>query len=386
MDIRKLVFVSENNNNKYIDVYPIENGEFKVDWGRIGAKGTSTVYPAWKYESYIESKLDKGYQEITDYQMQETHLDTSKIPSKIRLLVDDLLQSARTKISHSYISTDGVSERQIDKAQDILDYLNGQRRNRLDINSINSSLKELYAILPRKMANTRDHFLKYDDKGFFTELLQKEQDLLNTLRGQVSLGNSEQISLSKAGIKITVATKADRERLAKETDFIPGHKKIWKVVNKETEKNFNPKGLATRLLAHGSTTDNYWSILTTGLKIRPAGVPTTGSMFSNGCYWGLNAKKSIGYTSLRGSRYGYGTENHAYLLYFEVATGKPWYILGRNGQKQYEDWMGYAIPSKLASHKADSVWAKAGLELHMDEIITYNTNQSTIRYIIEITR
>jgi poly [ADP-ribose] polymerase len=357
-----------------------------VVYGRIGSKGTAISYPDWKYDSYIESKLEKGYQEITDFKVEETRLDTSGITPRIRVLVDDLIQSARDKLNSTYVSTDGVTERQIAKAQEILDSLNNQRKRRLNVATINNSLKELYAVLPRKMADTRNHFLKSTDIQFFTELLQHEQDLLNTLRGQVNLGNTEQIDLAKAGIKISVATKKDRERIEKETDFIPGRKKIWKIVNLETEKNFNPKGLATRLLAHGSRTSNYWSILTTGLKIRPAGVPTTGSMFSNGCYWGLNAKKSIGYTSLRGSRWALGSSSKAYLLYFEVAMGNPWYILGRNGQYHYQDWMRYDVPNRLASHKADSVWAKAGLELHMDEIVTYNTNQSTIRYIIEINK
>jgi hypothetical protein len=78
------------------------------------------------------------------------------------------------------------------------------------------------------------------------------------------------MNLASYGLDVQEADPNDLDRLAKETDFKwNGRNKIWKVKNLKTEKAFNPKGLKTRLLYHGSKTENYWSILVNGLKIRP---------------------------------------------------------------------------------------------------------------------
>jgi poly [ADP-ribose] polymerase len=237
------------------------------------------------------------------------------------------------------------------------------------------------------MSDTRRFFLKESNPQFFLELLQSEQSLLDTLKGQVAapVASSDKFELDAFGLNIREATQDERDEIAKKTDFVPGHKKIWRVTNAETEKNFNPKKLKTKLLYHGSKTANYWSLLTTGMKIRPKGVPTTGSMFDNGCYFADKAQKSIGYTSLQGSRWASGTSNKAYLCLFEVATGKAWSILGPKGEQSYSYWMGSSAASKCMTQGFDSVFASAGKDLRMNEYIVYNDRQCTIRYIIEIT-
>jgi len=387
MEAKKLVFVSENNNNKFIDIDP-GDGEFTVTWGRVGTAGTKTTYPESKYASYVREKLAKGYQDVTEYVAEsKNETDFSALPPTVAALVKDLIKAARDRIAESYtISTSAVTQKQVDKAQELLDELNGLQSSQLDVQRINSLLKELYASLPRKMSDTRRFFLKEPNQQFFLELLQSEQSLLDTLKGQVAapVASSDKFELSAFGLDIREATQAERDEIAKETDFVPGHKKIWRVTNSETEKAFNPKKLRTKLLYHGSKTGNYWSILTGGLKIRPKGVPTTGSMFGNAVYGADKAQKSIGYTSLSGSRWASGDSNYAYLCIFEFATGEKWKVLGSKGEKSYSYWMGSIDKNQLEREGKDSVFASAGNDLRMNEYMVYDSNQVTIRYIIRI--
>ena len=123
------------------------------------------------------------------------------------------------------------------------------------------------------------------------------------------------------------------------------------------------------------------SILQTGLKIRPKGVATTGSMFGNGIYAANKARKSIGYTSLKGSYWASGHSDRAYLAIFEFATGKEYEVLKK---EKYSYWMGNLDKQKVNDKGYDSVFAQGGVDLRNDEYIVYDSNQCTIRYLIEL--
>jgi len=396
MQAMKLVCVSESNNNKFINVVAnVDGNSFTAEWGRVGAKASSTVYPASDFDRYIKSKLKKGYVNCTDYVKEITSTKQWDIKNPTILsLIEFLISSAKQKIDESYtIGVGSVTQKQIDKAQEILDGLmvfkdGFSKASISSVNSlytINSLLKELYTILPRKMNDTRRHFLKEMNEAFFIELLQQEQNLLDTLKGQVSFQQTEVINLNLAQFNLNIeeANQTDRDLILSSTDFRLGHnQKVFKITNAITEKAFNPKKLKTKLLYHGSKNFCFWSILTAGLKIKPKGIPTTGSMFSVGAYFANKAKKSIGYTSISSAWSSRGNGKKGYLAIFEVATGKPWYVLGKNGEKFYESWMSYDIPNRLGSY--DCAFAKAGSSIYNDEVIVYNPNQATIRYLIEL--
>lgn len=108
---------------------------------------------------------------------------------------------------------------------------------------------------------------------------------------------------------------------------------------------------------------------------------TTGSMFGNGIYAVNKARKSIGYTSLKGSYWASGSSNTAYLAIFEFATGKEWRILDN---EKYSYWMGRIDEQQVKSKGCDSVFARGGVDLRNNEYIIYNSNQCTIRYLIEL--
>ena len=138
------------------------------------------------------------------------------------------------------------------------------------------------------MKNTKDYFIQHnirnkDDYNKVEEMIVNEQQMIDNLKANVKVTDTKgTLKLSDFGIEIEVADDKDRDLIRKLTDFRLTNHKVWKVTNKETEANFNPNKVKTKLLYHGSRTANYWSILTKGLKIRPSGVPTTGSMFGNG--------------------------------------------------------------------------------------------------------
>ncbi len=77
--------------------------------------------------------------------------------------------------------------------------------------------------------------------------------------------------------------------------------------------------------------------MTKGPLLRPQGVIITGKAFGNGIYFAPRAKKSIGYSSLRGA---YWTH--------------------------------------------DAVYAHKGVILQNDEVIIFREEQATLQYIIEL--
>ena len=112
--------------------------------------------------------------------------------------------------------------------------------------------------------------------------------------------------------------------------------------------------------------------------IRPSNAVITGSMFGHGVYFADKAQKSIGYTSLRGSYWASGSNGSAMLALYEIHQGKQKEILNwSNSHSQLNE-------SKMTKEGYDSVFAKGGADLRNNEFITYNTDQSTIKYLVEI--
>ena len=295
------------------------------------------------------------------------------------------MKSAKTSIKRDYsISAEAVTQTQLDEAQSIIDNIY-QNKDVFSLKGINDELRQLYTIIPRKMADTRSFFLNSLNIPYLIELLQSEQSKLDTLKTQISIENTneDKITLESLGFSCEVASKADREFIKNNTDFRLTNHKVFKITNHVTENVFNPKHLKTKLLYHGSRNENFLSIIQNGLKIRPKGVQTTGSMFGDAVYFADLARKSIGYTSLSGSYWASGHSNKAYLAIFEVATGHEWRVFD-NGQT-WSSWMSRIDEKQVKLNGCDSVFAKGGVDLRNNEYMIYNSNQCTIRYLIELT-
>lgn len=385
----KLICVTPNNNNKYYYMEDLHNGSFKVSYGRVGASETVLTYPISLWDKKYSEKLKKGYVDVTEKitAIKKTgELDISD--PDVKDLINFLMSEARQSIKRDYeISTESVTEEQINQCQNIINNINIAKDyntpDNLKLQEVNEKLVQLYTLIPRRMADTRHYFLKTWNIPFLVELLQAEQSRLDTLKSQVNINqvSSNGITLEELGFTCELASEADKDLIRKNTDFRLTNHRVFKISNKETESVFNPNHLKTKLLYHGSRNENFLSILQTGLKIRPKGVQTTGSMFGDGIYAANKARKSIGYTSLRGSYWASGHSNRAYLAIFEFATGKEWNLLD---SQSWSGWMSRIDESQVKSKGCNSVFAKGGVDLRNDEYVVYNSNQCTIRYLIEL--
>ena len=381
----KLICVTANNNNKFYYMEDLHNGSFKVSYGRVGASETTLTYPISDWDKKYNEKIKKGYVDVTEKIATNKKVGELDIADPdVKDLIKFLMQEARQSIKRDYeISAESITQEQIDEVQAKLDIL--AKGTDLTLRDVNDYLQQIYTVIPRKMQDTRHFFLTQNtfDTNHITSILQEEQKRLDTLKSQVSIQQVESngITLDELGFTCELASDKDREYIKKHTDFRLDKHRVFKISNKETEKNFNPNNLKTKLLYHGSKNENFLSILQTGLKIRPAGVSTTGSMFGNGIYASNKARKSIGYTSLRGSYWASGSSNKAYLAIFEFATGKEYEVLKN---QTYSSWMGRLDKKQVTDKGCDSVFAQGGVDLRNDEYIVYDSNQCTIRYLIEL--
>ena len=374
----KLICVTPNNNNKYYYMEDLHNGSFKVSYGRVGASETVLTYPISLWDKKYSEKLKKGYIDVTEKitSVKKTgELDISD--PDVKDLIQFLMSEAKQSIKRDYqISAESVTEEQIEEAQAIIDKISNYIQientlsSTLDISVINNQLRILYSVIPRRMIDTRNYFLKASNTQFLYELLQSEQSRLDTLKSQVNINqvSSDGITLDELGFTCELASEEDKDIIRKNTDFKLTNHRVFKISNKETEAVFNPDHLKTKLLYHGSRNENFLSILQTGLKIRPKGVQTTGSMFGDGIYAANKARKSIGYTSLRGSYWASGHSNRAYLAIFEFATGKEWNLLD---SQSWSGWMSRIDESQVKSKGRNSVFAKGGVDLRNDEYVVY---------------
>ena len=159
----------------------------------------------------------------------------------------------------------------------------------------------------------------------------------------------------------------------------------WRVTNLATQKRFddfvdkeNIKDV--RLFWHGSRNENWWSIINNGLMIRPSNAVYTGSMFGDAIYASPTARKSLGYTSLSGSYWTRGNSSSAFMALMNFHYGKPYDV--------------YSFDSKYYNYNykrlredcpgANCLHAHAGSMLRNDEIVFYNVDQVTIKYLVEL--
>ena len=203
---------------------------------------------------------------------------------------------------------------------------------------------------------------------------------------QKTTGNENETVLEAFGLEFSPVTEKDVTTIKKELGPECAHMyyKAWRVENKATRKKFKEfcegKGLlAKKLLWHGSRTENWWGILRSGLVLRPTNAIINGKMFGYGLYFAPKARKSVRYTSLRGSTYAHGSSSFGFLSLYEVAYGKPYDVDSNMGCGD----MTWTKLQKVAPGCC-SLYAHAGRALQNDEIIVYREDQTTIKYLVEL--
>lgn len=405
MDIRPtyLLMVTTENNNKFYNLFP-QGDTFRVEYGRVDSTHTSRTYPISQWNKILSSKLGKGYKDVTD--LRQDLITGSDIDQNgdgfkriendsVRSIIEYLQQVARDTVRRHYtISASSVTQTMIDEAQVIIDFL---ATGYFTVTNFNDKLLELYTVIPRRMTNVKKHLAT--DAAEFSAILQREQDLLDVMKGQVcthtNLDNKPihddcgMTVLEANGLSFEEASTDDINLIKVLMGESERHfSKAWKVCNKNTQEKFNEfvanmSTNTTKLLFHGSRNENFWSIIKNGLVLRPTNAVITGKMFGYGIYFAPKCQKSIGYTSLSGSYWAGGNSTCAYMAVFEVAYGKPFDVYRHTNA--YSNFNYQKLQS--ASGGADCLHAHTSQGfLRNDEIVVYREDQITIKYLIEIKR
>jgi poly [ADP-ribose] polymerase 2/3/4 len=387
------------NNNKFYRMIPNGN-TFTAQWGRVGYEESaqSMDYPISLWDKKRDEKLRKGYADQTRLVARVAKVGVESVyadianPS-IRDIVNRLQSMAKQAISDNYtISSNKVTQTMIDEAQNLISKLS----DKLSVNDFNSYLVDLFMTIPRKMAKVADNLAR--SQRDFGRILQGEQDLLDVMRGQVVqdkiIGDADtkddsveikQTILESLGLDILEVSKTDVDVIKNHLNEIRDKfSTAWKVVNRKTQSNFNKfvseNNISNKkLLWHGSKNENWWSILNSGLVLRP-NAAITGKMFGMGIYFAPSAHKSFGYTSYNGSYWAGGRSNIAYMSLFDVAYGKPLDVYSFDGHYGSLTYEGLQRISKGAT----CLHAHAGSMLRKDEIVVYQENQITVKYLVEL--
>lgn len=396
---RYLVMVTASaNNNKYYKQIPHGNS-WTAEYGRVGSSPQRREYPMSQWDSKYNEKIRKGYVDQSDLVEDLIQIEKPKsseyraIENRvIAEIVDRLQRMAKQAISENYtISANKVTQAMVDESQNILTSLLGIS----DVDAFNNTLLKLFTTIPRKMSNVQGHLARSTND--FARIIQKEQDLLDVMRGQVvqhqvieeavdeTTKNSNTI-LEQLGLEFEECDANDIAIIKTALgSCVDKFHKAWRVKNLKTQKRYDEfvkenKITNTKLLFHGSRNENWWSIINSGLVLKPTNAVITGKMFGYGIYYAPKARKSLGYTSLSGSYWARGSSNSGFMALMDVAYGKPYDV--HSFDSKYYNFNYDAL--QRACPGANCLHAHEGSMLRNDEIIVYKEEQCTIHYLIEL--
>ena len=395
-----LVMVTVGNNNKYYRMIP--HGEnWTAEFGRVGAAPQTMNYSMKDWDKKYKEKIKKGYVDQTDLASDLISIEVPKSDTQykeienkvIEEIVNRLRRMASDAVQANYrVSDNQVTQAMIDEAQSEIDKL----LSITDVNAFNAALLKLFTVVPRKMANVSDYLIGDAEK--IPNVIQREQDLLDVMKGQVFQRHKveettpdetqeDKTILEKLGLEFGECSSEDIAKIkASLGSCADRFHAAWRVKNLKTQDRFD-KFVAdnnikdVRLLFHGSRNENWWSIINSGLVLRPTNAVITGKMFGYGIYYAPKAQKSLGYTSLSGSYWARGNSSSGFMALMDVAYGKPFDAYSFENRFSSLDYNGLQrlLPGANCLH------AHAGSMLRNDEIIVYKEEQSTIRYLVELT-
>ena len=371
--------VTQNNNNKFYMMTPLSDGTWQASWGRIGASKSSCIFQAWQWDSKYAEKIHKGYTDISDVYFSKDEQEKSEGDSHQKTSVGKALMQMLSDLAHRFvrgnydIDESHITQAMVSSGRRILD----EMVETSDVAQFNELLSRLFRTIPRRMQDTRFAFARVPDD--LEGIRRREATMLDSISG---MARTTQRGDDDSDLIIEEAT--EREVLAikaKMGSDCGMCRRVWRVTNPATEAKFDVyKGKKdTRLLWHGSRSENFRSILLNGLLLNPQ-APVTGKMFGYGLYFAPSFRKSLGYTSLRGSYWAGGKASTGLLALFEVATGRTYDIHSYSGE------LGTFHQNDISNKGCDSLYAHKGAMLHNDEIVVYREDACTIRYLVEVSQ
>jgi poly [ADP-ribose] polymerase len=275
---------------------------------------------------------------------------------------------------------EGCSDFQIKEAQKIINHITTLGT----VNKINKNLMELYKVIPRRMTNVRDFLITdISEKGKF---ITTEQAALDSMDSSNIIHETDILKGLGVGFKEVTNHKQMEDLLypTMEKKYAYGgsrEAKIHKVyaihdahrthiqeewVDKQTDKS-------CQLLIHGTRNPNIFSILKSGLLIRPSNAHFSGAVYGDGVYHSAHSAKSLGYT---------GYDKDKLFLIQNVHMGNHYTYSGyyRDGKDISRSEMNYK--SLRNKGKYDSLYVEAGDGLLNSEYIVYNKEQTNTQFLV----
>lgn len=372
-----LMFVGIENgiqSNKYYNMIPSGN-IFTAKYGRVGQRESTKTYPISKWYSVYNSKLRKGYTDITDFKRSTTIVQSSSSNQIFDEFYDRFKTYTRTSVQSNYIS-EGCTQKQIDEAQNVLNGI--INNNFLTIDDINKRLLEIYRIIPRRMDDVRS-YLVYN-KSDVKSIVAREQDALDSM-DSVNITHTTD-PLKDLDIIFEEGDQYDIDIIndllsATNSSHYRIHK-VYRIVNPRTRKSFDDflsktKNKQCEYLIHGTRNPNVLSILKSGLLIRPTNAAViSGAAYGNGVYHSAHTDKSLGYT---------GRDNDCIFFIQNVNMGNPyiyegWYSKGKDLDRSNMNY------NYLSKNGYDSLYVKPGDGLRNSEYVVYNAEQTDTSYLV----
>lgn len=390
--------VTACNNNKYYKMIPKSGDRWVAEYGRVGTSPQRREYGMSCWESKYREKIKKGYVDQSDLvedliktEMPEHDGYRAIENQAIAEIVQRLQNMARKAISENYtISANKVTWVMVDEAQDILTQL----LTITDVKQFNDTLLKLFMTIPRSMVTVNLYLAKSDSD--FPRIIKREQDLLDIMSGQViqqqkvddspDVAEKDYTILEQLGLIFEECTENDIIKIKSALGSCADKfHKAWRVTNRKTQEKFdnfvqNAEYKEVKSLFHGSRNENWWSIINTGLVLRPTNAVITGKMFGYGIYYAPKARKSLGYTSLKGSYWASGDQDIGFMALMKVAYGKPFHVYDYD--YKYQSFNKQALQRVCPG--SGCLHAHEGRMLRNDEIIIYDEAQCTIEYLIEL--
>ncbi len=371
----ELIMVSSENNNKRYYMVDTDDGNFAVEYGRIGQNMTKEVYPISRWDSKYREKLKKGYRDVSDLKVESKEGEISFDSIDIEHFYKTFLRYTKENVGRNYtIQVGAVTKIMLSEAQDVLNQM-------LSGNDLNKLLLALYTILPRRMGNVKDHIFKgTESEKQIQDRISKEQDILDSLSSQVVTNVTENQSLTDL-LGVTITEEPNFE-------FVNGiilptnsskHRpyKVYKIENKDRKDKFDTwlntqSNQHVEHLIHGTRNPNIFSILKAGLIIRPTNAVISGAAYGEGIYHSAHSDKSLGYT---------GYDPDKLFLIQRVHMGNPFTYEGwyREGKSISRSQMNY---NYLKSIGNDSLYVKPGDGLRNSEYIVFNADQTDTNYLV----
>ena len=378
--VRKLRKIDpETGAHQFYDLVPNNMGPRTMDVGaRFGQTGGTNAgadmvegafvlkkpMPSWMYWAKYHQLLENGYADYTDdiYDEEEEIRRLEKMfegttpasdEDELVLKINDFFEDA-SKNCLAQLNIDFLSSRlpfnytQVNSAWREWKKF-GQCLRAKDANEIISKLLAItnasFKDENGKKKSLSSFYIRESDPNTEKQAIEKASErwesIINSMEAVLPLKmeKGKKVVSPFGNIEMEMATHEEKERWLKK--FRAPRDLAYRVVNvnapdflERTETYAKAKGIGEAgfdYFIHGSRTENWKSLTVKGPLIHADAIQT-GKAYDWGIYTARDLVKSLGYTSLSGSKWAYGDQPVGVIGIYKCAYGKPYYpTRGRYG-------------------------------------------------------